>query len=94
MSTTEKHHRNILISGQVQGVGFRYSARRMAVSLGIKGFAQNMHNGNVYIEAEGTLLQMNYFIKWCRIGPENGNVQHVAVKKDTLKKYNSFTIKH
>ena len=45
---------NILYSGTVQGVGFRYSVHRYAAGLGIKGWVKNLPNGSVEILAEGS----------------------------------------
>ena len=59
----------ITISGKVQGVGFRYSARSMAHALGINGIVKNMSNGNVYIEAEGNDNVLKDFINWCNKKP-------------------------
>ena len=47
-------HKNIVIQGWVQGVGFRYAARKMAFQYGINGFVRNLPDGSVYIEAEGS----------------------------------------
>ncbi len=44
---------HIIITGTVQGVGFRYYTRRLASSLGLTGFVKNLANGEVEIEAEG-----------------------------------------
>ena len=52
--------------GRVQGVGFRYTARQAAVSLGITGWVRNEYDGSVVMEAQGTpaairqlLLELN-----------------------------------
>ncbi len=50
------------VKGMVQGVGFRYYCYRNAVQLGINGYAKNLHNGDVEIEAEGGVSEMNEFI--------------------------------
>jgi acylphosphatase len=42
-----------LVSGRVQGVGFRYWVRRRAEELGLTGRATNLHNGRVEVVAEG-----------------------------------------
>lgn len=45
---------HILYSGRVQGVGFRYSAQRYALDLGLKGTVRNLAAGDVEIYAQGT----------------------------------------
>lgn len=44
---------NITFSGRVQGVGFRFTAQRFAVDLGLTGWVQNSPNGDVELYAEG-----------------------------------------
>ena len=43
----------ILFSGRVQGVGFRFTAQRFAVDLGLTGWVQNWPTGDVQLHAEG-----------------------------------------
>ena len=43
-------HKEITISGVVQGVGFRYACLKTAQNIGIKGFVKNKLNGDVYID--------------------------------------------
>jgi acylphosphatase len=50
MDRTAKH---ILFSGQVQGVGFRYTARHIAGRYDITGFVRNLPDGNVEMLAQG-----------------------------------------
>jgi acylphosphatase len=89
-----KKHFNITISGRVQGVGFRYAARNVAKSLGIKGFAKNLFNGNVYIEAEGDEELLAEFLSWCNRGPEHADVMKVdAVPGETVF-FDCFDIRH
>lgn len=85
-------HLNIKISGQVQGVVFRYSAKEQADKLGIKGFAQNLPAGSVYIEAEGEKDVLEKFVKWCHNGPSMASVTKVEVKSGNLKNYTEFSI--
>ena len=47
------HREKIIAIGHVQGVGFRFSAQTLAVSLGLTGFVKNMSDGSVYIEVQG-----------------------------------------
>ena len=44
---------HILYKGSVQGVGFRFTASRMAVSLGLTGFVRNISGGDVEVALEG-----------------------------------------
>ena len=44
---------HVFYSGQVQGVGFRYTAQDIAMSLGLKGFVKNLEDVRVEIVAEG-----------------------------------------
>ena len=76
----------IHVTGQVQGVGFRWSAAKEARTLDIKGFVRNLSDGSVYIEAEGTLMQLTTFVEWCKRGPAFGFVD--SVKVDTVPPVN------
>lgn len=44
---------HLLFSGDVQGVGFRFTARRIAESLGLVGWVKNCYDGRVELVAEG-----------------------------------------
>ena len=44
--------KHFLVRGRVQGVGYRYFAREAAEELGIKGYARNLHSGDVEVHAE------------------------------------------
>ncbi len=85
-------HREIHIKGQVQGVGFRYSCLRIAKSLGVKGFVRNEPDGSVYIEAEGTEIQLKSFIDWCRQGPRYAMIENVLVNEGVIKGFSQFSI--
>ncbi|SNU09876.1 acylphosphatase [Lachnospiraceae bacterium] len=45
--------RHMFISGDVQGVGFRYRANYAAKGLGLTGFVRNLYDGRVEIEVQG-----------------------------------------
>ncbi len=94
MPDIRKIHKNITIIGRVQGVGFRYACKNMANSLGIKGSVKNLYDGSVYIEAEGTELQLRHFIEWCSNGPSYANVTDVKVIDDEVKEFRYFDIIH
>ena len=69
------------IYGRVQGVGFRYDARKKAEKLGVVCAPRNEPNGSVFIEAEGDSLALEKFIAWCHKGPWGANVERVDVRE-------------
>ncbi len=85
-------HVNITVTGIVQGVGFRYSALRIANKYGISGFIKNRYDGSVYIEAEADEIQLKYFIDWCKQGPRWSTVEDVKIEFAELKNYKLFKI--
>ncbi|MBA4053516.1 MAG: acylphosphatase [Marivirga sp.] len=87
-----KEHISILISGKVQGVFFRASAKEKADELGIVGFVTNQPNGSVYIEAEGNKEQLNDLKTWCQTGPRRAQVDSVEIKEGELQHFLQFNI--
>ncbi len=53
---------HILVSGQVQGVGFRYTVLQKALMQNVTGWVRNLDDGRVEILAEGTKEQLDDFI--------------------------------
>lgn len=71
--------RIIHVTGQVQGVSFRASARVVATRLGLAGYARNQPNGSVLIVAEGSAAALDELVAWCETGPAHGRVDRVEV---------------
>jgi acylphosphatase len=88
----EKLLYRIRISGQVQGVGFRWNAAHQARNFGLSGFAKNTPDGNVYIEAEGIESELKKFVEWCRTGPRSAIVESVNVDTLPPANYSDFSI--
>lgn len=86
-------HLNIKISGRVQGVFFRVSAKDEADKLNLKGFARNEQDGSVYIEIEGEEKKLEKFLAWCHEGPNLANVESVKIEEDKLKDFSNFSVK-
>lgn len=82
----------IVVSGRVQGVFFRASARDQAERLGIGGFARNQPDGSVLIEAEGPSGAVERFREWCTIGPTRANVQDIDVTPIAIRGEREFTV--
>jgi len=93
MTTRETIHKNIRISGRVQGVGFRYSAMQAALALGVTGFVKNLYSGEVYVEAEGTAEQVDEFIEWCRQGPPRARIDHIDITVGEVAGFTEFRVR-
>jgi acylphosphatase len=65
----EIERRNIIFSGEVQGVGFRYRASYAARGLGVTGWVMNEWDGTVEMEAQGTAKQINEMLKLINQSP-------------------------
>jgi acylphosphatase len=85
-------HVTIFVSGRVQGVFYRASAREMALQLGIRGFVRNEPDGSVYLEAEGEEAALNQFVAWCRKGPVRAIVSNVQVIEGAWAGFSSFIV--
>ena len=70
----------ITITGQVQGVGFRAWAQRVAVDMGIKGYVRNTDD-SVEIVAQAEKGKLDAFIAKCKAGPAYAKVEKVKVKR-------------
>ncbi len=58
-----KKHLHAYYSGSVQGVGFRFTAERIAASLGIKGWVKNLRDGRVEVICEGQISTLKEFLR-------------------------------
>ena len=92
MTNQPVFHKNIRISGRVQGVGFRYSARSMAAYCGVKGFVRNLPNGDVYLEVEGESNQLEDYIQWCRQGPPRAKINFMDVYDGEVVGFAGFEV--
>ena len=57
------------VSGKVQGVWYRASAKIEAERLGLTGWAKNLDDGRVEVFACGTIANLDLFYKWLNQGP-------------------------
>lgn len=58
----QPQRREVLYHGMVQGVGFRYTTRRIATRYAIAGYVKNLPNGRVLLIAEGSLSELDRFL--------------------------------
>jgi acylphosphatase len=71
--------RRYLIAGRVQGVGFRWFAETVAAREGIHGWARNLADGRVEVQAEGDAEAIERFERALRQGPPAARVERVEV---------------
>jgi acylphosphatase len=85
----------IVVSGLVQGVGFRYFVLREAERLNLNGYVKNLYTGDVYTIAEGESYKLDELFKSLKIGPMHADVRSAKVKwgKPT-NEFKRFEIRH
>jgi acylphosphatase len=71
----------LLVVGDVQGVGFRYAARDVAVDLNVSGWVRNLSDGSVEIVAQGSPESVAQMTAWAHKGPPHARVSQVVVER-------------
>jgi acylphosphatase len=84
----------ITVHGIVQGVGFRRFVKTFAKRLEIGGFARNLPDGSVEIEAEGVEHNLAAFIQHVERGPATGKVTSIESEEIPLKHETVFSIEY
>ena len=72
----------VRISGRVQGVFFRDSARERAESLGLSGWVRNLPDGRVEALFEGPSQSVREMVEWCKVGPPQASVEGVETDSE------------
>jgi acylphosphatase len=79
---TARIRRHVVVHGQVQGVYFRDSVRRLARELGVSGWIRNRPDGAVEAALEGTPDAVERIIEWSHQGPLGARVDQVEVYEE------------
>jgi acylphosphatase len=69
--------RKFLISGEVQGVGYRYFAQRSSATHQVRGYAKNLADGRVEVLAEGGAKEVEAFKHDLAAGPTYSQVRQI-----------------
>lgn len=77
--------RQFLVSGSVQGVGYRYFAEREANALGVRGYVKNLPDGRVEAYAVGDEKMLREFKKKLTLGPRSAVVTHVQEAEEPVR---------
>jgi len=71
-----QYRERMVVSGMVQGVGFRYFTCRLAQEYPVTGYVRNLPNGDVEIVAEGEDSAVDTMVQWAREGPTWAHVRN------------------
>ena len=81
---------DLVIEGRVQGVGYRYSTKMKAESLGIRGSVQNLIDGSVFVTAQGEKGAVDNFVRWCYKGPPGAIVRNIEKVQGKTEEFSEF----
>ncbi|ENM3951836.1 acylphosphatase [Vibrio cholerae] len=89
----EKQCSKFIVSGHVQGVGFRYHTSHQGLKLGLTGYAKNLNNGDVEVVACGAPERLEELYLWLQEGPKTASVWQVRRLSSELEHdYQGFEI--
>jgi acylphosphatase len=83
----------VLVSGRVQGVGFREACRRVAVRAGASGWVRNLADGRVEVWLEGEVDAVERVVSWCRTGPSWASVSGVQLEDESARGVDGFSVR-
>jgi acylphosphatase len=83
---------HLIISGKVQGVFYRATAKEIADQLGVRGWVKNAREGHVEIMANGNAAAIQRFIAWCRQGPPKAIVDDVSIAEQEEMQFTGFAV--
>ena len=69
----------MIVTGRVQGVGYRYTMRIVAREAGVAGWVRNRHDGSVEAQVEGAPDQVDDVLAWMAEGPPGSRVDGARV---------------
>lgn len=86
---------HIIVTGFVQGVGFRKFVKHGASKLGLTGWVRNLPDGSVEALIQGQKEKIDTLIALCKKGPFLSEVEEIdLVWEETKETFFEFTIRH
>jgi acylphosphatase len=82
-----------IISGTVQGVGFRYFVQNRARQLGLSGWTRNLDDGRVEVYAVGPQKTLDDFAAALHLGPRMADVRNVEERDETPENLSGFVVR-
>ncbi|MEA5121998.1 MAG: acylphosphatase [Propionibacterium sp.] len=83
----------VVVTGRVQGVGFRWSALDRATALGVAGWVRNLRDGSVEAWVEGPADAVATMVEWLREGPAWASVRHCKVTEQSPLGMSDFFVR-
>lgn len=85
---------HVFYSGTVQGIGFRFTAERVALSLGLSGWVRNLFDGKVEVVCEGEESDLLNFLNKMKNGPMKHYITRTQVEwQDATGEFDDFRIR-
>jgi len=89
-----KKRAEIIASGLVQGVGFRYFVSRNAQNLGLHGYVKNLFSGEVLTVVEGEVALIEELFQKIKVGPSHASVNGSKIIWDEFKnEFKTFEVR-
>lgn len=85
--------RRVLVQGHVQGVFFRETTRRRALTAGVAGWVRNNADGTVEAVLEGEPEAVERLVAFCREGPRGARVEWVDVSAEDPEGMTGFAVR-
>lgn len=82
----------VVVSGRVQGVGFRFAAIRQAAALGVTGWVRNRSDGRVETWVEGPDASVQQMLDWLAVGPGYAQVSGLDVVEKAPAGFRDFGV--
>jgi len=86
--------RQFRVSGSVQGVFYRVSAKEQAAALGLTGWVRNLADGRVELVACGPADVVARLEQWLYQGPDYARVDEVLVEDIAIQSFTSFQVRY
>ncbi len=86
--------REVFFEGLVQGVGFRYTTRRIAARFPVTGYVRNLRDGRVHLVAEGPSEELGSFVASVRSAMERYIERMEQNVRPATGEFRDFGVRH
>ncbi len=91
---TQQERREIFFRGRVQGVGFRFTVRRIAAGLDVTGFVRNLPDGRVQVVAEGKPAELDRLLEEIAAAMQSNIVDTDMSRQQASAEFSGFVIRY